>query len=666
MRGIDSESVLEALFAPFWTSTSKLKQRSRTSPNPAWVVRPEWRERAARDGTTDALALLEFRINRLCKLLSVCDCWPTSVGKHLAHWLDSHAHLALIVERGKLPLTMDAATGEPPSGSSALSLTDWRHVADEHTFGIREALCARQISHKTMSSCGTFYSKLVGNLAVCKTLVDTIGSFANTAERKEMVCAAVARCLLGYDAHKADFGLRLAVHRTLSEGADEACRKILARAADEGAMVVFASLREFVVRVAVDDGSLFEHVRKKTKWPVYAANALHVAETIRVNCRSNDVVYSGMDDALRADKEEERLIVRSCKKVPGIISRNTRGNRERLCLADALKIVAAERNKASATTKNAPGHGMRNNFGGSIFSILADPRCRDGRVDYESVRALLARENAEATFVEVSRIVTTGALDEFLELVRASVLEGGRFGREMGAVCDAMELIHHANRVRSYPLPRSVGDAQREAARRYFRDKSCDDAEIFRRRGEIVWCSGCGKVKNFVITSKSNEEQYHSTSGYKRVCHERGDIYCDEKRTYPCCRNVPLHRSSAMDASGSRCVELFGQGYVVTTCCGRLAALECVSTTPDEIFSCAKCTRETVIKRSSSLAKTCRFCNEIVPKQKGSFTGLFAEADGTVSTHTFCKRHARSFMRREFEPMDLEKIMAEIPKTLKI
>ena len=121
-----------------------------------------------------------------------------------------------------------------------------------------------------------------------------------------------------------------------------------------------------------------------------------------------------------------------------------------------------------------------------------------------------------------------------------------------------------------------------------------------------------------------------------------------------------------MDASGSRCVEIFGQAYVVTTCCGRLATLECVSTTAEEIFSCAKCTRDTVIKRQSSHAKTCRFCNEIVPKQKGSFTGLFAEGDGTVRMHTFCKRHSRSFMRREFEPMDLEKIMAEIPKTMKM
>ena len=664
LRGLDSESVLDALFAPFWTSTSKLKPRRRTSPNPAWVVRPEWRERAARDGTTNALALLEFRINRLCKLISVCDCWPTSVGKHLAHWIDSHVHLALIVEEGKVPLTADAVSGESRPGSSALTLTDWRHVADEHTLGIREALCVRQIPQKTATPCGVFYSKLVGNLAICKTLGETIGNFADTPEREEMICAAVARCLLGYDAHKADFGLRLAVHRSLSEGTGEVCRKIIARAADGGAMTVFASLREFVVRVAVDDGTLFEHVKKKTKWPVYAANALYVAETIRVNCRSKDVVYSRMEDALRADKEEERLLLRNCKKVPGIVSRNTKGKRERLCLVDVLKTLAIESNRES-TSKNTLGDGMIN-AGGGVFPILADSRCRDGRVGYERIRGLLARAKAESTFVEIARFVATGALVDIRELARTSVLEGRRFGREMGAVCDALELIHHNNRVRSYALPKSVGDAQREAAKRYFKDKSCDDAEIFRRRGELVWCSGCRKVKNFVITSKSNEEQCHSTSGYKRICHESGDIYCDEKRTYPCCKNVPLRRSSVMDASGSRCVEIFGQAYVVTTCCGRLATLECVSTTAEEIFSCAKCTRDTVIKRQSSHAKTCRFCNEIVPKQKGSFTGLFAEGDGTVRMHTFCKRHSRSFMRREFEPMDLEKIMAEIPKTMKM
>ena len=688
MRGEEAKSgeLMDALFGPFWTSVERFGKATtgRRRPGGAqhWRAHDEWRRNAELDGTADALALLEFRINRLCKLLTVCDCWPSNVGRHLAHWIDSHVHLALEVEKRRGGPTRDG-TNESSPGARWLSLTDWRCVDPLDVVAMREAavMPTRAATRNKECSRATFYRKIIDNVTACKNMGAILRSFATDQSRRKTTCAALVRCALGYDAHRANFALRMAAHAALAEGPSVACERAIEAVEKGGSTTVFVAVREFVVRTIAMDADASAHLARKPRWDAYAANVVHAAETVRVRTRDRRTNTEGarlvFEDAfiVSSSADDAMALTRVCKKVPGPFVRNV--NRS-IHVSEACKIVRRIRNRTNAKQFFGGGDTF-DDSGGSIVESLRRASDRDAGAsfDHGDLARVLRTEGSRRLFVEASLAMRLNA-DAFRAIVQrestaADAEVGVPFSRDFGLVSDALELMRHYANVRTHALPESIAERQRDAVRRNFADRTCDDAEMFRRRGEILWCVGCKKVKNFVVSSDKKNTDNHIATGYTRVCHVGEDLVCDEKKTYPCCRALPLERATVLDASRSRCVHIFGTAYVVTTCCGKLATFGHVTCSSDEVFACQKCVTRRLAEASASRDKegggtrqrTCRFCSETVGKQKGSFTGTFTEEDGAERTHTFCKRHVRTFMRREFEPLDLAETLREIPKTLK-
>lgn len=690
MRGDEAEEsteLMDALFGPFWTSVQKFGKATiagtrRPGVAQHWRARDEWRRNAELDDTADALALLEFRINRLCKLLTVCDCWPSSVGRHLAHWIDSHVHLALEVEARRAGPIRDE-TNESSPGARWLSLTDWRRVDPLDVFAMREVVIvsARPAFKKKKSqSRATFYRKIVENVTACKNIGETIRGFATDQSRQKTTCAALIRCALGYDAHRANFALRMAAHAALADGPSVACDRMIEAMERGGSTTSFIAFREFIVRNVATDADASAHLARKPRWDAYAANVVHAAETVRVRTRdrrpdgANQRLVFEDDFIASSNDEETTALNRVCKKVPGPF---VRAANRAISVFDACKIVRRVRNRANAP-RFFGGIDTFDDSGGSIVETLFRTRDRDTGASFDlgDLARVLRTERSRTLFVEASRAMRLNAEAlRTIALRESAATEGGGvpFSKDFGLVSDALELVRHFANVSAHALPESIAERQRAAVRRNFADRRCDDAEMFRRRGEILWCVGCKKVKNFVVSSDIKNADNHLATGYARVCHVGEEIVCDEKKTYPCCEALPLRRATVLDASKSRCVRIYGTAYVVTTCCGKLATLEHVTCSVDEVFVCRECATRRLREVSArgegdgvSRARTCRFCHETVGKQKGSFTGTFVEEDGSTRTHTFCKRHVRAFMRREFEPLNLDETLREIPKTMKV
>ena len=157
-----------------------------------------------------------------------------------------------------------------------------------------------------------------------------------------------------------------------------------------------------------------------------------------------------------------------------------------------------------------------------------------------------------------------------------------------------------------------------------------------------------------------------ASHGYKRICHDGDTLLCDERRLYECCKRVPLKRIALLcEAHGtfeSRCVEVFGVVYVVTTCCGRIATLDSLRATKTASLVCECCVKaEETAAKAGPLIRICHFCEQPVLRKKGCFSGRFTDAEGASVLLTFCKRHTRAFMKRENEPMDLREVMQAIP-----
>jgi hypothetical protein len=238
---------------------------------------------------------------------------------------------------------------------------------------------------------------------------------------------------------------------------------------------------------------------------------------------------------------------------------------------------------------------------------------------------------------------------------------------------DCLELLRHSCASRRYRLPPTYARLQLAALQKRFKDTSCQVDEILRRGATLLCCTGCSTIKNFVVGAGKKDQNAHVSHGYKRVCHDGSHLLCDEKRVFRCCKTVPLKsyvfiEPHAADGPVSNVLEIFGAAYTITTCCGHVVLLDKTHAVVGSPITCQRCTDEivNVTKSSTIVFRCCHFCEQPVLRKKGSFTGIFTDGTDSLRQLTFCKRHARGFMKREHEPMDLGEVMREIPKRLRV
>jgi len=650
LKSEESSVLINLLFGPFWEVVGGLDSViANVSSRKQWQVEEVCLLNSSYDGTAKALSLLDFRVNRLCKMLSVCDCWPSDIGRHLALWLDSHMHLVLATERKQTgPQKTDEACCQD------LKLCDWRYFESSHVVGVREAFCDSNVN--SLSIQGSFYKKMTINMSLCRNLSKTVSSIFRTEDGQAMTCAALCRLLLGITSHKADFKLRRCVHMLISEGLHYFFNRVVLFAEKHSHPVVFIAFRELMNQIVKDDIALHNYLTLYVdRWNIYTSNLFVVAEMLRVNLM--DKMHTTITDKSDTDllfsslfENESNLVSRNIKKQPGLVCRGGTF-KQRVSLKNALKMIRIFREKSTKC--------VLDNFTDMDMATKALETKIGKTLDFQLVFDFLQKTGARAAFCQFLTGISAGPkkLNE--------VLTGVEFNH---AAFDCIALIEHTNSLRTYLLPKSYAEKQKRAVFTRFGDTTCSESEKLIRASEILWCDGCKIVKNFVLSNHKKEINSHSSCGYKRVCHDDGVLLCDEKRKTRCCEHIPIRRARLLWQDKSYCFELFGKAYVITMCCGRIALLKDIICTAEIPLSCTKCyrTAQLLSQKSEESVVICHFCNEPVSRRKGSFTGKFVRKDSVVETVTFCKRHRRFFMTKENEPIDLESTMLEIPKRLNV
>lgn len=658
-RGSDATEVVNALFAPFWEQASLFCETGLV-PVPGstkqWEVPMSWMHRARVDGTSRALALLDFRVNRLNRLLAVSDCYPRVVGLHLAHWLDTHLHMVLCAEaRGSGP------TSDIRLNQRVVRACDWRYEAVSHTLAVREIILRQT---RSPSALGTIYTKLVSNMALRKTLTKAVLAIGETVEGKELVCAAFVRCILGVESIKADFSLRKSVFAAFEDGIDALFAKVVVLASNHTFPVLFVALRESLVLSAHYDVSLGRYLQKTVKWNAFAANARNTAEMIRFRIRSRSGDGDLFEHKLDSSVLDRAAILRHSKNIPSVFSRVTN---KRISLTEACKLMKRFRDRCvgnNALTTDT----FTNVRGIAVASMLelGDLPIGSG-VPYALFERNLRRAGTDAScaFVRLVRTFDKGTeafnqvLTSFVDHAFPNVVPDALL-----LACDFIELVHHYSSFFTIDLPPTYGALQRAAISRRFQG---DDESIKQQRASnLVWCSGCKVVKNFVLSSGERNQHNGSASGYKLVCRTDTGVMCYEKRRYLCCVHVPVRQVVLVTQTSSRCLSIYGRVYVVSTCCGCIALLNDLCVYGEEALCCAKCLAVKQRKASVLAARTCHYCDAPVTQKKGSYVGMFQNAQGECKKLCFCKRHSRAFMRRDREPLQLEECLQEIAKKIKI
>jgi len=664
MTGPDAGQITSVLFGPFWAEVDKLDLALVAVPykeqvSRQWEVPVAWTHRAQDDGTATALALLDFRVNRFCRLLAVSDCWPSIIGCHLAHWLDSHMHLVLAVERRR-----SGPAREDLLDARRFRACDWRYEVSAHTMGVREIFFNSQ---ESTSPFGKMYTKLIANMALCKTLHRSVRNFGSLTDGRETVCSAFTRCLLGVGAHKADLSLRKSVHSALAEGTNALFAKIENLSMDHEFPIVFVALREFTILSAQDDFSLSRYLAKTPKWTAFAANARNTAEMVRVRLRERTADGDLFDYKLGSDTLEKVALLRHSKKVPGLFSRC---NSKSLHLGAVCKLLKRFRDKTTgnpALTTDV----FTNVMGVAVSGMrLMNTLPVTSLVPLDFIRQALhsAGPKAESAFVDIVNASVIGT-DKIMQVLTkyAGTDDIETFPDALAVSCECLELIHHCESFFTIDLPTAYGDKQREAVLKRFSDSMVSDTEKFHRASKILWCGGCKSVKNFVLCNDKVLTQSHSAHGYKKVSQTEQGVMCYEKRRFICCQKVPLREHTILTETKSECLSIFGQVYVITTCCGALALLEHVSPTTHSALCCRKCCAEQIVPKSrATKTLVCHYCEERIIATKGSYTGKFTRECGTIEMLSFCKRHSRTFMKREMGPLELNECMIEISKRIKI
>jgi len=664
------------LFGPFWETVASYDASDVSSIdiNGQWAAPAKWARRAQEDGSECALALLRYRVNRLSQLLSVCDCWAPNIGSHLALWLDSHMHLVVACEERR------SGPKRSDSGRCAmLEICDWRFVPDELIMAMRLTLGGNgAVDSGHASKVASLYARVLSNMSICKTLANVLKPLKSHEMVKKCVCAAVTRCILGITTNKASFDTRKAVHKMLVTGLDDFFGMTVTAAEAHTRPVVFMCLREHAMHVVGEDTSLSLFLRTVPKWKTYAFNVHATMDSLRVGIKaiSSPLSEGNLINHICTVADDRFLcFARNAKRVPGMVSRegSKSTNVKEFCKTVKRFRDRARDEKAIATENFSDPGGVGATGLTEFNSLLAGQN-----FDCEFIKKLLVDRGgtasdpraAEYDFVRITTAMKQGVAglrELFEEEARDNVPKP--FSSSFAVAADCMQLVRTASAVRSYVLPRAYTDAQLTVINKRFSDTMCTEKERISRASDILWCAGCGAIKNFVIGGGKKNENSQASHGYKRICHDGDSLLCDERRLYECCKRVPLKRVALMRASETQpgyesyCVDIFGCAYVVTTCCGRIATLDSLRSTTKSALVCERCVKAVeTAAQAGPLLRCCHFCEIPVVRKKGAFGGRFLDAEGKSQLLTFCKRHTRAFMKRENEPMVLSEVMKSIPR----
>ena len=680
LGGPNAEPLSQILFGPFW------KVRGGRPFNPAvdplsgaredpetglkaeplgqWKVPAAWHERAAADGSGEALLLLQFRVNRMCKLLSVSDCWASNIGKHIAHWLDSHMHLVLACEKRE-----SGPQPEDAQMSTNLSLCDWRKKSERLNAGLRSSLFG---GDRVDDKICQLYLRVFTNMAACKSLSSLLRPLAANNLAREAICSSVTRSMLGMNAIKACFEVRRSVHATIQTGTVNMMDTLMEAAAVSERPVIFMCMREHVAKCISDDISLNTLAQSLSRLKMFVAN---VASTMNGLLMALNI----MVPEARPTKDyrplnifhwvttvqDDRLMFfpRCAKRTPGPVARTLD---QKTTLSNTTRIIRRLRDRAKSEKaivtenffdpKGLGCQGLTDMFNG----LGAKGPVLQPGLDWGIVRDKLKRAGALAHFTTLVDTMFQGssALESFFT----------KSGHEetFRVASDCLELVQVANTVRVYELPAALHALQRRAVMKRFSDTTCKEPEIMMRASEIIWCASCKKIKNFIIEEGVRKEPAYGSHGYKRICHSDEGILCDERRLFECCKTVPLKHISLIKHGQAFCAEICGRAYMLTTCCGRIALFDKLHALPHSPLMCNVCyLAETTPIETKAHTKNCHFCEAIVERKKGTYTGMFTDDEGLSKSLTFCKRHTRPFMKRDREPMILDEVMLEIPKRLR-
>jgi ribosomal protein L24E len=649
------------LFGPFWSFLESAPEACEGQ----WKIEQTWFERAALDGSGQALKLLVFRVNRLCRLLSLSDCWSSSIGRHLGFWLDTHMHLVLSCEKRRSGPVHD------PVGTGTLFLYDWRYVPEDVTAALSLSLGgggATWAKGTSIHRLACLFSRCLNNMSVNKSLGAIFAQFENDSVTKKTICCAVTRCLLGGYAGcgaRASFHVRRAVHLMAADGVDSYFETITRVVEAQHRPVVLLCLREYAVYCVEQDMSLNTFLNHSTKWGTYAHNVMATTDSLRTILLSQYNVK--IKCLLRWLSSDDGVYFahfsRHAKRVPGI---TYRGAGKQVSPSEMTKMIRRYRDRMRAE-KAIATESFFDPDGIGTTGLCFFRELKAGELlPLSYVRECLNCEDAVKAFAKILTAMREGTSAARL------ILEAPP--PEFERASDCLELFRHSCESRRYRLPPSYSLLQLAALQKRFKDTTCENDEIMRRGAELLCCTGCRTVKNFVLIDGKKEQNAHVSHGYKRVCHDGSRLLCDEKRLYRCCKNVPLKRYSFIEkvspehSTSTFVLEIFGVAYVTTTCCGHISSLDSTRAIPGSPITCKRCHDDTMdsLKDPTVPVRSCHFCEQHVLRKKGSFTGIFTDENDSQRQLTFCKRHSRKFMKREHEPMDLAEVMREIPKRLRV
>ena len=512
------------------------------------------------------------------------------------------------------------------------------------------------------------YTKLVANMALCKTLSKALVVFGSCTEGKEIVCSAFTRCILGVGAHKASTSLRKSVHEALDRGIDDLFAKIINLTADHEFPIVFACLREHAVISAKSDYSLNKHLHNTHKWRAFSANVLNTAEMVRVRLRARGADGDLFLYKLVPSDDEKIALLKNSKKVPGLFAR---------CCEKSIPISGVCKLLKRARDRCAGSYGLCTDVYTNAMNVGVTGMCTLNALDIGTplpvafVSRVLEETGGSAArmFVDISEAASLGA-DNVERVINTHALDCGEtndqytLAKSFSVVSDCIELMYHSSRLFTVELPEIYGDKQRAAVRRRF--ETLSDSEAMRRATQIIWCSGCKCVKNFVLSDVNNGALNHLAYGFKKVSQGDQGIMCYEKWRFVCCKNVPVNQLNLLSKDSAKCVSLFGSVFAVSTCCGWLAHLHHLSAHGDDPLCCRACIVKRCESKNTVASRICHYCEAVIKKRKGTYTGVFETKEGAKQTLSFCSRHKREFMRRDREPLMLQECMHEIAKKIKI